>query len=99
MIPRLPQPDSLTALALAQLMQGQVLTVHGFMRDTDSHCLPVFIGQLRNVHGWKIDTVKLKVCVDPHDSLMSPTIRCKTAHFTKQSTIWALIPFKTSLMR
>ena len=54
--PTLPRVDTLTARALMRLVTGQQFTHRDFQNETASYRLSSPIEQLRNRHGWPIET-------------------------------------------
>ena len=54
--PTFPKTNTLTARALLRLLAGQRFTHRDFQRETASYRLSSFIEQLRNRHGWSIET-------------------------------------------
>jgi hypothetical protein len=54
--PTFPKTDSLTARALMRLVTGQQFTHRDFQNATASYRLSAYIEQLRNRHGWPIET-------------------------------------------
>lgn len=56
--PKFPKTDSLTGRALMRLMQGRKFTHRDFQNETASYRLSSYIEQLRNRHGWPIESVE-----------------------------------------
>jgi hypothetical protein len=54
--PTFPRTDSLTARALMRLVSGQKFTHRDFQNATATYRLSSNIVQLRNRHGWPIET-------------------------------------------
>jgi hypothetical protein len=54
--PTFPRTDTLTARALMRLVTGQQFTHRDFQNETASYRLSGYIEQLRNRHGWQIET-------------------------------------------
>lgn len=54
--PTFPRTDTLTARALMRLLIGQMFTHRDFQNATASYRLSGYIEQLRNRHGWQIET-------------------------------------------
>jgi hypothetical protein len=54
--PTFPRTDTLTARALMRLLTGQQFTHRDFQNETSSYRLSGYIEQLRNRHGWPIET-------------------------------------------
>jgi len=54
--PTLPRTSTLTARALMRLLTGQRFTHRDFQNETASYRLSGYIEQLRNRHGWPIET-------------------------------------------
>lgn len=54
--PTFPRTDTLTARALMRLVTGQQFTHRDFQNETASYRLSGYIEQLRNRHGWTIET-------------------------------------------
>jgi hypothetical protein len=54
--PTFPKTDTLTARALMRLLSGQQFTHRDFQNATASYRLSGHIEQLRNRHGWPIET-------------------------------------------
>lgn len=54
--PTFPRTETLTALALMRLLTGQQFTHRDFQNETASYRLSGYIEQLRNRHGWTIET-------------------------------------------
>ncbi|MDO9142358.1 MAG: hypothetical protein Q7U38_18725 [Methylobacter sp.] len=56
--PTFPRTDTLTARALMRLVTGQRFTHRDFQNETASYRLSSGIEQLRNRHGWPIQTLE-----------------------------------------
>lgn len=56
--PKLPKTNTLTGRALMRLMTGRKFTHRDFQNETASYRLSSCIEQLRNRHGWLINTVE-----------------------------------------
>lgn len=54
--PTFPRTDPLIARALMRLVTGQQFTHRDFQNETASYRLSSYIEQLRNRHGWPIET-------------------------------------------
>ena len=54
--PTLPDYKTLAARALMRLLTGRRFTSRDFQDETASYRLSSFIEELRNRHGWRIDT-------------------------------------------
>ncbi len=54
--PTFPRTDTLTARALMRLLSGQQFTHRDFQNETASYRLSGYVEQLRNRHGWLIET-------------------------------------------
>ena len=54
--PTFPRTHTLTARALMRLLSGQRFTHRDFQNETASYRLSGYIEQLRNRHGWTIET-------------------------------------------
>lgn len=54
--PTFPRTNTLTARALMRLVSGQRFTHREFQNETASYRLSGYIEQLRNRHGWPIET-------------------------------------------
>ncbi|MGZ8250565.1 MAG: hypothetical protein ACXWUF_21300 [Methylomagnum sp.] len=54
--PTFPRYNTLTARALMRLLNGRQFTHQDFQNETGSYRLSSFIEQLRNRHGWPIET-------------------------------------------
>jgi len=54
--PTFPRTNTLTARALMRLLTGQRFTHRDFQNETASYRLSGYIEQLRNRHGWPIET-------------------------------------------
>ncbi len=54
--PTFPRIDTLTARALMRLVSGRQFTHRDFQNETASYRLSGYIEQLRNRHGWPIET-------------------------------------------
>lgn len=55
--PTFPRTDTLLARALMRLVTGQRFTHRDFQNETASYRLSGYIEQLRNRHGWTIETL------------------------------------------
>ncbi len=55
--PTFPKMNTLTARALMRLLSGQHFTHREFQNETASYRLSSYIEQLRNRHGWPIETL------------------------------------------
>lgn len=58
--PTFPRTDTLTARSLMRLVSGQQFTHRDFQNETASYRLSGYIEQLRNRHGWTIETKEEK---------------------------------------
>lgn len=56
--PKLPRTDTLTGRALMRLMIGHKFTHRDYQNETASYRLSGCIEQLRNRHGWPIESTK-----------------------------------------
>ena len=56
--PTLAKTDSLTARALMRLLIGKKITHRDFQNETSSYRLSSYIEQLRNRHGWPIESTE-----------------------------------------
>lgn len=56
--PKLPRTDKLTGRALMRLMIGRKFTHRDYQNETASYRLSSFIEQLRNRHGWPIESTE-----------------------------------------
>ncbi|MDD5267165.1 MAG: hypothetical protein PHO08_08565 [Methylococcales bacterium] len=54
--PTFPRTGTLTARSLMRLVSGQKFTHRDFQNETASYRLSGYIEQLRNRHGWPIET-------------------------------------------
>jgi hypothetical protein len=56
--PRFPKTNTLTGRALMRLMTGRKFTHRDYQNETASYRLSSFIEQLRNRHGWQIESIE-----------------------------------------
>lgn len=56
--PTFPRLGTLTARALMRLLTGKQFTHRDFQNETASYRLSGYIEQLRNRHGWPIETIE-----------------------------------------
>ncbi|WP_446807944.1 hypothetical protein ACH50O_11555 [Methylomonas sp. 2BW1-5-20] len=56
--PKLPRTDTLTGRALMRLMTGRKFTHRDYQNETASYRLSGYIEQLRNRHGWPIESTE-----------------------------------------
>lgn len=56
--PKFPKTDTLTGRALMRLMAGRKFTHRDFQNETATYRLSACIEQLRNRHGWPIESTE-----------------------------------------
>jgi len=56
--PKFPRTDTLTGRACMRLMTGRKFTHREFQNETASYRLSSYIEQLRNRHGWPIESTE-----------------------------------------
>jgi len=64
--PTFPRTNTLTARALMRLLSGERITHRDFQDKTATYRLSSSIERLRNLHGWKIETIdEIALTSDP----------------------------------